>query len=358
LATWLQRDNPLAVQAWNTLKALAIGGVGGAAFWSLGLPLPWMLGAVTTTAMAVVFGVKPAMPFPVRDVSRPVIGVLAGSAFTPAIIAQAASWWPAIALILTYTLFTLILGFFYYRRVARFDHATALFASAPGGLSELTLMAGDYGADVRGLVLLHSIRIVLAVLILPFIVAMVTGADLNSVPSSAQSHNTGASLLDWLILVGCGATGYALGKLLRLPGGVMIGALVISAIVHVAGLTSFAPPAWLVIVVQIVIGSSAGARFVGTTRAQLLHFAMHGFSFGLCLLALAAGFAWVGTFALPQPYIALLLAMSPGGIAEMTIITYTIGLETAFVVTCQIIRIFSVHIITPFLAGCAGLGRK
>ncbi|MFT5931153.1 MAG: membrane AbrB-like protein [Hyphomonas sp.] len=358
MSTGLQSDSSLAAQAFNALKALSVGGVGGAAFWGLSLPLPWMLGAVTFTAMAVAFGGRPSMPVAVRDVSRPVIGVLAGSAFTPAILTQAASWWPAIMLILSYTLATLVIGFFYYRSVARFDRVTALFASAPGGLSELTLLAADYGADVRGLVLLHSIRIVLAVLILPLIVVLITGADLSGAPSAAQDHGVGGALLDWLILIGCGVAGYALGKLLRLPGGVMIGALVISAIVHIVGLTSFAPPPWLVIVVQVVIGSAAGARFVGTTRTQLLYFAVHGFGFGLCLLAMAAGFAWIGSLVLPQPYVALLLAISPGGIAEMTIITYAIGLETAFVVTCQIIRIFSVHIITPFLAGFAVVDRR
>src|SRR3546814_1615936 len=39
--------------------------------------------------------------------------------------------------------------------------------------------------------------------------------------------------------------------------------MLLSAVVHALGLTQLSPPGWLVILVQVVVGSIAGGRFAG-----------------------------------------------------------------------------------------------
>jgi hypothetical protein len=49
------------------------------------------------------------------------------------------------------------------------------------------------------------------------------------------------------------------------------------------------------------------------------------------------------------------LAVAPGGMAEMTIISYALGIETAFVITSQICRSFFVLTVAPVLFRVLGI---
>ncbi len=49
-----------------------------------------------------------------------------------------------------------------------------------------------------------------------------------------------------------------------------------------------------------------------------------------------------------------MLALAPGGMIEMTILTYSIGIEVAFVVTSQISRILFVMGLVPVLFNLTG----
>ena len=68
---------------WGIVWPLAVGTAGGAVFYLLHLPLPWTLGALTAVALVAIFGPPFKIPA-LTNIARPVVGVLAGSAFTPA----------------------------------------------------------------------------------------------------------------------------------------------------------------------------------------------------------------------------------------------------------------------------------
>jgi uncharacterized membrane protein AbrB (regulator of aidB expression) len=73
---------------------------------------------------------------------------------------------------------------------------------------------------------------------------------------------------------------------------------------------------------------------------------------------LAAASAFVGTLLIDKQFASLILALAPGGTVEMTILTFSLGADVAFVATCQIVRILFVFIITPFLFGAIAPGRE
>ena len=62
--------------------AFLIGVAGGGVFYVIGAPLPWTLGSLAAVALVAVSGGRWLMPAPVREFVRPVVGLLAGSAFT------------------------------------------------------------------------------------------------------------------------------------------------------------------------------------------------------------------------------------------------------------------------------------
>jgi membrane AbrB-like protein len=327
--------------------ALLIGASGGLLFWVLHLPLPWTLGSLTAAAAAAIWFNRWPMPQPMRNLARPVVGVMAGAAFTPEIVSVIPMWWLAVLYIGTYSLLTSAIGYLLFTRVFQFDKVTAYFAATPGGLGEMSILGSALGGNMRTLVLVHSTRIVMIVFGIPVILQLIMGHPITrgSVAASAQTHG----IADWAIIIAAGAVGYALGVFGRFPGGIMIAAMLCSALVHALGWTRAVPPAWLVALVQILIGSVAGARFGGLVWSELKTTALVAVTWSVVMLLGAVIAAKLGSWLIGRPFEPLLLAMTPGGTAEMIVITYALGADVAFVAACQLCRVFFVLTCAPLV---------
>jgi membrane AbrB-like protein len=335
----------------DTLIALVIGTAGGYLFFLLHTPLPWTLGSLFATAAVALAGGRWFLPKLAWNFARPFVGVLAGSAFTLPVLMSILGWWDVLLALLVYSIIVTIIGWYYFTRLCHFDHVTAFFASAPGGLGELTLLGSTLGGSVRLLVLVHAVRIVVVVFTVPFFVQFVLlpPGVLNGAAAAAAGHVTEAAALDWAILTACGAIGFFIGRPFTALGGVMLVPMLLSAAVHVAGLTSVSPPYWLVAFVQIMIGSISGSRFAGTNLREIRTTAVQALGWIIILLIATLAVAWLCTLFTDFPLAALMLAFSPGGIVEITVMAYAIGFHVAFIVTCQILRATLVLLVTPTL---------
>ena len=328
------------------LIALLIGGAGGMVFYILHLPLPWTLGSISATATVAAIGAPWRMPRAAQSVAMPIVGVIAGSAFTPAVISSATQWWDAILLVTIFSAAITGLGYAYFRAIGRFDQPTAFFASSPGGLGEMTLLGGSLGGDMRSLVLVHSARILLAVFLIPLILQVLLGHPVGRVSPFAATAST-LSYADATLLIFCAIGGFALSRILRYPTGALVLSLALSAAIHGTGLSSATPPPWVSAAMQVLIGAVAGARFAdvgwhGTTRIVSV-----ALIWGCTIVAIVIGAATLSSWLLDHTFVVMLLAMAPGGMVEMTVMTFALGVEVALVVTCQIVRILMVVTLMP-----------
>jgi membrane AbrB-like protein len=249
---------------------------------------------------------------------------------------------------LIYSVIVTYLGWLFFSRVCKYDDVTSFFASAPGGLGELTMLGGSLGGSMRTLVLIHAVRVVLMVFVVPFVVVwffLPPGMELTGV---ATDHGM-LSPLDWAILIACCTLGFFIGRPFSKIGGVMLVPMGLSAAVHIAGLTEAAPPGWLVATMQVVIGAIAGSRFAGISWPELRSTVLYAIVWSVFLLAAAVGAAWLCTLFTDESLLALILAFTPGGIVEITIIAYALSLHVAFVVTLQTGRVVVVLLLTPIL---------
>jgi len=127
--------------------ALAIGAVAGYACSLLHTPIPWMLGPLFTLAFLRIAGMDIGVPPPVRYAGQWIIGTSLGLYFTPYVMRQLGDlWW----LLVAGALFAIALGYISgvaLARLARLDKTTGIFASVPGGASEMACWAnGSAGA--------------------------------------------------------------------------------------------------------------------------------------------------------------------------------------------------------------------
>ena len=334
-------------RSWaRVVLALLIGSAGALIFVWLHLPLPWMLGAMTATTIAALAGAPVEGPHKVRPVMFAVLGVMLGGTFAPEMLGRAGQWLGSLALLLACVSLTAAVAYPYFRKVARFDPVTAFCCAMPGGMSQMVLIGGAMGGDEGKIGLIHGSRVLVAVFAIP-IWFQVTGqlqvVDRSTFGVGIESIEFG----DVLVLTGAGALGWALAWKLKLPSAMLLGPLIVSATLHVTGLTHSEPPRELINLAQLIIGASVGCRFAGVPTREVMRALVVGAGLTVIMLSIAMVFAvvvsWIGTATLP----AAILSFTPGGLPEMSLMALALGVDVAFVVAHHVTRIVMIVAVAP-----------
>jgi len=320
--------------------ALAIGAVGGAVFWWLALPLPWMLGALCTSTVAAMARWPIASTRRIRPPLSAVIGIFLGSGFTPQLFERVADWVPSLLTLFVFLLASGGLSAVYLHRLAGFKRPTAFYAAMPAGMVEMVLQGGANGGDERWIALIHGGRILVVVFTIPFLFQYFGGFDISGRGALAAAKPWPGAI-DVAILTVCAVVGWWLAALLRLPAAQLTGPMLLSAAVHMAGLTTAAPPRELVNIAQIVLGTSVGSQFIGTPPAYFAKALGHSLVVVVIMLGLTLGLSLAVAWAVPGIDLAMMiLALAPGGLIEMGLIALALGADLAFVSLHQLLRIF------------------
>jgi uncharacterized protein len=325
--------------------ALGLGLTGGALFFWLTMPLPWMIGALAATLTAAVAGLPIRAPERLRDPVIVVIGVLLGSGFSPALIGQAVTWgWSLMALGLYLAVAAAVVVPF-YRRVGGFDPITAYFAGMPGGLAEMVTMGRAFGGDDRKIILAHAARIVVTVVLIALWFRVIEGYAVGANPGGPPLRDM--TLKDSALLVACGVAGALIGRRLRFPAPMLVGPMVVSGLVHLTGLTESAPPGGLVISAQVMLGTIMGCRFIGTPGRAVARALMLAFWATLITFAVSLAFAVALWSVTSLPMEQIVLAYAPGGLTEMALVALAVQAEVAFVALHHVVRIVMIVAAAP-----------
>lgn len=327
--------------------ALALGGLGGWAASLVDLPLAWMIGAMLATTIAALAGAPIAMAAPLRTLMVAVLGVMLGSGFTPEILAAAGAWTLSLCAIALYIAVCGLAGTLYFRRLCGYDPVTAYFSAMPGGLSEMVLVGTEMGGDGRVISLIHATRIMLVVLSIPFAFALGGGLDLGDRPAIGPALSA-LPAYDYVVLGLSGVVGYLGGRWLKVPAAAVVGPMLVSALVHLAGMTTAKPPADIVACAQVAVGTALGARFAGTPLRLIGRTLAASLGVTVILVAITVAFAVVLHAATVLPTGPIVLAFAPGGLAEMSLIAIALGADAAFVAIHHIVRIFLIVVLAPF----------
>jgi membrane AbrB-like protein len=327
---------------------LAIGAVGGVVFAWLGLPLPWMLGAMTAVTIAALSGLPVTVPRLLRNVFVTVLGVMLGASFTPEAIARVAQWSVSLAALTLWSVLCFALAYAWFRRVSGFDKVTAYFCATPGGVNEMTIVGSELGGDPRLIVLVHVTRVMITVFTVPIWFRIHYGA----VASSGSVGDVGLAdlaLFDYAVLALCAALGGLGARRLRLPAAALLGPMILSAAVHLGSVVESTPPTAIVALAQVIVGATVGCRFVDATLALIRRTVAHALVTAVMMLAAGVGIALVLSRFLDVSAPALILAFAPGGLAEMSLVALALGVDAAFVATHHVLRISLVTTMAPLV---------
>lgn len=330
-----------------TLNAFIVAGIGVAIFEASHLPLPWLLGPIFACLVAALGGLPLKGIKVVNDGMRTILGVAVGATLTPAVLASFPAMWPTLVMVPVMIAMIAVIGVPYFQRLCGYDFATAYYGAMPGGLQDMILFGEEAGANVRTLSLIHATRVLVIVVALPFLLSGIWEADLTS-PPGVRAISIPA--YESLIMCVCAIAGWRLAKRVGMFGASILGPLLLTAVVTLAGGLQNRPPAEAIWAAQFFIGMAIGCKYAGITMSEVRRDLAASLGFCILLMILTLFFVEaIYAFNL-APGMEALLSFAPGGQAELTVLALIVGADVAFVVAHHILRIFVVILGAPLAA--------
>lgn len=328
-------------------ETLAIGVAGGMAFGLTGVPAGYLSGSILAVATAALCGRPMLVPMPLTRALFVLIGITLGGVVTPETLNGMATYPLSIAVLLVAMTCVGFAAAAYLRIVHGWGKIDAYLAASPGAMSQALALGAELGADLRAIAIVQSTRIAIVAIGLP------VGLSLFGLAGHAARPDPGPLtllLLDELaILVVASSIGAAIAHRLRLPGGLMFGAMFTSAVLHGSGLIHATLPWWMTNTVALALGAVIGARFTNTPLRLLLHYLGAAFGSFAVAVTIAAAFA-AGVISLLSLKVAeVMIAFAPGSVDAMMLLALALHLDPVYVGAHHVMRIFLVSLTAPLV---------
>lgn len=323
-----------------------LGAIGGYLFFLGGLPLPWVLGALTFVMLYQgVSKRKMYCPDPLKQSGFLILGMFFGLYFTADTLSTVGPY------VLPYVVSTIILvgisilNSVLVTRWIPVDRITSVFGSIPGGLSEMVIASESLNARSSLVVIFQTVRLLTVLFLVPFVVVHTftnTGAGLDTVLPGAN-YVFGGWDYAWFAIPVIG--GILFRK--RIPAGIVIVPMALTAIMNILFIEMATLPPLLLIVAQITvgIGMGKGIAFADLKLGGKYCFVYFGLTVTLILVSfgLGAGLAAFTSLNLPTA----ILSVAPGGLIEMVLTASTVGGDPAIVSALQLVRLLFIIIVVP-----------
>ncbi|MEF2072223.1 AbrB family transcriptional regulator [Consotaella aegiceratis] len=333
---------------FDVAVTLAVALAGGALGTTLNLPIGWLLGSAIAVTTASLAGLNTRLPNGLRTVTFFVLGVQAGAGVTPDVAGQLAVWPLSFAIQMIGVAGVVAVTYVFLRKGFGWDNETALFASLPGAMGFVLAAASQTRTDMARIVIVQSVRLLLLLGALTPTLAWLQGGGGAGAAIARGGHP--GTLAEYGLLLGTCVAGSILGALAKVPGGMMLGALIGSAVMHVTGLAEVVIPLWISTPALTVLGAVIGSRIRPEHRRDLVQMApaaLGAFAIGL-LISGIAGF--VAHLLLAIDFGKLALAYAPGALEALTVLAFQFDLDPAYVASHHVVRFVCIALLVPFLA--------
>jgi uncharacterized protein len=305
-----------------------------------------MAGAMVAVAVAALAGAPMYMPTLLARGFFIALGITVGGIANPETVHGMMTWPLSIVLIAIAMLVTTVAASFYLTAVHGWTAQTAMFAAVPGALSQVVVMAVDRDADLRGIVVVQTVRAIATTIGVPIALILFGLAG----PAGFPVSGPGVMDAPWqaALLVGAGIVAAVGLYRVGFSGGFFFGPMVVSAILHGSGFIELRPPGWFANLAMIGLGAVNGSRFAHTPFRTLLHYLRA--SLGSLAVAVGVLLAFVAIAAVTTSVRVsdLVVSYAPGAVDAMMILAIALHADPVFVGACHLARIMVVSLALPF----------
>lgn len=336
-----------AVTAVRWTLTLALSAAVGLLAARLGVPSPAILAGLFV-GLAVALGTRWELDLPMAGmrVAQAILGVSLGLLVRPETLRELTGNAVPILVVMVLSLAATIIAGPVMTRISTLDRPTATFGMIAGGASGIVAISHELGADDRQVAVMQYLRVLVITVTVP-IVAGFAGGGGSGVAASTLSGSWAEGVLTVVVCAGVGAV---LARVTRLPVGSLLGPLIVAAGVSLAGVPHAAPvPGPVLEPAYAAIGLAVGLRFtVASLRlaARTLPVTLSMIT-GLIVVSAAIGMLLVPLAGVPP--LDAYLATSPGGLYAVLAASASNDVDTTLVLAIQVLRLFSVLLIAPFI---------
>lgn len=327
----------------KTLETLGIGAAGGLLFLWAGLPGGLISGAMTTVGIAALAGRPLAVPPLLTQTVLVLLGISLGSLVSRQLIQHVSSYPLTIGLLALATFCSTFGSSLYLQRVHGWDSTSALLAGSPGALSQITILAVEKGADVAGIAVVQTMRVIILTAALPLLVAL-SGISQQASPTFGIAT---ASPLELAALIGASVAVALLLRLAKFPASWMFGAMIASSALHGTSLIEGGLPNWIRNVALVGIGALIGSRFARMRISTLLKHVHAGLGSFAVAIVISAIFVAIIVLTTHVRFADVVVAFAPGAMDAMLALALTLHIDPIFVGAHHLSRFVFVSITTP-----------
>jgi membrane AbrB-like protein len=329
------------------MEAYVIGGLGGYVFYLGNLPLPWVLGALTSILLYQgIFKRQVYCPDPLKQSGFLILGLFFGLYFTKDTLLTVAPY------IFPYVLSTIaliavsIINSVLVTKWISVDKITSVFGSIPGGLSEMVIASESLNAKSSLVVIFQTVRLLTVLFMVPFVVLHIFSVS-GSGPASATSIGSAYEFGGWQYVwfIPAAVAGIFLRN--KIPAGIVIVPLALTAFFNISLVEMATLPPLLLIAAQITvgIGMGKGISFGDLKLGGKYCFVYFGLTITLILVSFGLGMILAAMTSLNLP--TAILSVAPGGLIEMVLTATSVGGDPAVVSSLQLVRLLFIIIVVP-----------
>jgi uncharacterized protein len=327
----------------QTCETLVIGATGGLLFLWANLPGGLISGAMAAVGIAALAGRPLAVPPLLTQTVLVLLGISLGSLVSRQLIQHVSSYPLTIGLLALATFCSTFGSSFYLQRVHGWDSTSALLAGSPGALSQITILAVEKGADVAGIAVVQTMRVIILTAALPMLVAL-SGISSQASPTFGIAT---ASPLELSALIAASVGVALLLRLAKFPASWMFGAMIASSVLHGTSLVEGGLPNWIRNIALVGIGALIGSRFARMRISTLLKHVNAGLGSFVVAIAISAIFVAVIVMTTHVRFADVVVAFAPGAMDAMLALALTLHIDPIFVGAHHLSRFVFVSITTP-----------
>lgn len=318
------------------------------------VPAGAMTGAIMGVAILNCLTGKAAVPLLAKPCMQVMGGALLGHAISRRDLRKMRSIIKAaLVLILTMFLLNVTTGFAIYK-LSDMNITTALLAAAPGGVSDMALIAEDLGADMQTVSILQLFRMFGIYLIFPPVLRrtqkMRRGCDApvtKTLRENIREIREDKAKNCLLTLAAAFAGGFLLEGL-GMPAGFMVGGVAACGAFNIWKGRGYIPGNWRFFI-QSITGAVIGCRMTKESILLLGQLAVPVICMISGMLVFTFAFGLVMAKISELDFQTSLLCLTPGGIQETSLLACDMGCDASAVVVLHTVRLVTVICVFPMI---------
>ena len=333
----------------NLILTLIIAILGGYLASKKKVPAAYMLGALFLVALFNICSNKAFLPNYFKFITQIATGTFIGSKFRSEDIKMLKKVIiPGMTMVLLMITFSFILSYLMSTFLG-IDNLTSFFATAPGGIMDISLIAYDFKANTSQVALLQLIRLISVISFVPFFTKKCyERSNKKNISFEQEIKNEIKEEKSFLFTVIVGIIGGIIGYFSHLPAGTMSCSMALVAYFNVKTHKAYMPLT-LRKIIQSFGGALIGAKVTLSDVIALKNLILPIILIiiGFCLMNVFVGFFLYKTtkFSLSTA----LLSASPGGMSDISLMAEDLGANGPQVASMQFLRAIFIVGIYPII---------